>query len=439
LALWAFAALLLGLVLAERVPPRAAVPAGIAMLLSFVALTPLILPLLARACACLVPRRFALEGRLALEQILRQPVRTALTTGVLVVAVSNGIGLGHAIRDNVDDVLGWYARMMRADWFLTHAGMVAAGQAPAQGSLEAEADLRELSGVARIEVIGIAMGKVAGGAGVIVARDMPDDAPLPLAPVGMEEAAVRAALARGEAVAGTVLARRAGIKAGDDVSVEVFGRKTSVRVAALVVDYTSGGASLVMRRDTAQRLFGLESADVLLVTAAEGQAAALRAPLEKIADRRGMLLRSAVDVRKFIDGIVGGVVGSLWAILGLGFAVGSLGVANTVTMNVLEKKHTIGLLRAVGMTSRQVTAMVVLESLLLGASGALIGLVSGLVTAVFIQWASQPLLGHPIRASFRPSVVVANLLAALVVTGLAAWLPARRAARIDLLEAVSAE
>jgi len=94
-----------------------------------------------------------------------------------------------------------------------------------------------------------------------------------------------------------------------------------VRVAALVVDYTSGGASLVMRRDTAKRLFGLESADVLLVTAAEGQAAALRAALEKIADRRGMLLRSAVDVRKFIDGIVGGVVGSLWAILGLGFAV----------------------------------------------------------------------------------------------------------------------
>ena len=439
LALWAFSAVMLGLVLAERVPPRAAVPAGIAMLLSFVALTPLILPLLARACACLVPRRFALEGRLALEQILRQPIRTALTTGVMVVAVSNGIGLGHAIRDNVDDVLGWYARMMRADWFLTYTEMVTTGQAHAQGSLEAEADVRQLSGIAKIEVIGVAMGKVAGNAGVIVARDMPDDAPLPLAPVGMEEAAVRAALARGEAVAGTVLAGHAGIKAGDEVSVEVFGRKTSVRVAALVVDYTSGGASLVMRRDTAKRLFGLESADVLRVTASEGQAATLRAPLEKIADRRGMLLRSAVDVRKFIDGIVGGVVGSLWAILGLGFAVGSLGVANTVTMNVLEKKHTIGLLRAVGMTSRQVTAMVVLESLLLGASGAIIGLVSGLVTAIFIQWAGQPLLGHPIRASFRPSVVVANMLAAVVVTGLAAWLPARRAARIDLLEAVSAE
>ena len=169
------------------------------------------------------------------------------------------------------------------------------------------------------------------------------------------------------------------------------------------------------------------------------RSAALREPLAEIAEEHSMLLRSFGDVQSFIDAIVNGVVGSLWAILGLGFVVGSLGVANTVTMNVLEKKRTLGLLRTVGMTSRQVTRMVVLESLLLGVAGGLIGLLGGLATAVFIQLASQPLLGHPIRASFRPAVVAANLLAAVVVTTLAAWIPARRAARLDLLEAVSSE
>jgi putative ABC transport system permease protein len=83
--------------------------------------------------------------------------------------------------------------------------------------------------------------------------------------------------------------------------------------------------------------------------------------------------------------------------------------------------------------------MVVLESLLLGISGALIGLVGGLATALFIQLASQPLLGHPIRATLRPTVIVANVAAAVIVTALAAWIPARRAARLDLLEAVSSE
>lgn len=440
LVLWTFTVVILVLVLLERLPPRAAVPAGIAMLLSFVATTPVILPPIARACAALVPARFRIERELALEQILRQPVRTALTTGVLVVAVSNGIGLGHAIRDNVEDILGWYARLMRADWVLTHAGMVsAAATGEGGGSRAAEEDVRGVPGVARVDVIGIATGRVAGGACVIVARDVPDDAPLPLDPVDADGTAVRAALARGEAVAGTVLARRLGLAAGDELQVEVFGRTTKVKVAALVVDYTSGGASLVLRRDAAKRLFGLESADVILVTAEPGAAESLRAPLEAAAGSHGMLLRSFGEVKRFVDGIVGGVVGSLWAILGLGFVVGSLGVANTVTMNVLEKRRTLGLLRAVGMTGRQVTGVVVLESVLLGLSGALIGLLGGLTTALFIQYSSQPLLGHPIRATLRPSVIAANVAAAVVVTAVAAWLPARRAARLDLLEAVSAE
>jgi putative ABC transport system permease protein len=212
-----------------------------------------------------------------------------------------------------------------------------------------------------------------------------------------------------------------------------------VKVAALVVDYTSGGASLHVRRDAARRLFGMQSADILLVTAEPGRAESLRDPLERIVADHAMILRSFGEVRRFVDAIVGGVVSSLWAILGLGFVVGSLGVANTVTMNVLEKKRTFGLLRAVGMTRGQVTRMVVLESVLLGAAGGIIGLAAGMVTALFIQLSSQPLLGHPVNVTFRPAVVATNLAAAVAVTALAAWLPARRAVRMDLLEAISAE
>jgi ABC-type lipoprotein release transport system permease subunit len=60
-------------------------------------------------------------------------------------------------------------------------------------------------------------------------------------------------------------------------------------------------------------------------------------------------------------------------------------------------------------------------------------------TALLIQLASQPLLGHPVQVSVRPWVVAVNLVAAVAVTALAAWIPARRAARLDLLEAISAE
>ncbi len=440
LLLWAVAAGVLGLVLSGRVPPRTAVPAGIAMMLAFVATTPLILPAVARLAARVIPARWRLERTLALEQILRQPVRTALTTGVMVVAVSNGIGLGHAIRDNVDDVLRWYARLLRADWVLSHAGVVANGMKASGPTLvQAEEDVKAIPGVDRVEGIGIATGRANDNACVIVACEVHDGEPLPVDPVGIDDTTVRAALERGEALAGTALARRTGIKAGDEVAVEVYGRTTRMRIAALVVDYTSGGSSLVMRRDVARRMFGFEAADILLVKAAPGRAADLKEPLAAVAEKRTMLLRSFGELKQFIDFTVGGIVASLQSILFLGFVVGSLGVANTVTMNVLEKRRTLGLLRAVGMTSRQVTRMVVIESVILGIVGGLLGTLGGLVTALYIQFSSQPLLGHPVRMSFRPGVIIANVLAAILVTALAAWIPARRAARLDLLQALSAE
>jgi len=421
-------------------PPRASVVSGVAMLLAFVALTPFLLIPLVRLLGRLVPERWRVEGSLAVEQIVRNPIRTALTAGVLVVAVSNAIGLGHAIRDSVEDVLGWYGKMLKADWVLTQAGALSASREERSNASQAmEAEVRQLSGVAAVEGIGVATGRIPGGVCVVLARDLPPTGPLPLQPVGATEADVRAALDRGEAVAGTVLAQRTGLKPGDDVIVEVFGRKTPVRIAALVVDYSSGGASLMLRRDAARRLFGLETADVLLVTAAPGAAAGLEAPLQRIAKERSMLLRSFAEIRVTIDTIVSGGVGSLWSILGLGFGVGSLGVANTVAMSVMEQKRSLGLLRAVGMRRGQVVRMVILQSMLLGVAAGLVGLVAGLSTAVFIQFVSQPLLGHPLAIRIRPDVVAVSLAAAVLVTAVAAWLPARRAVGLDLLEAMAAE
>ena len=446
-ALFAGAAAVLALVVVERLPPRAAVVGGIAMLLSFVAATSLALPPLARLLAILVPRCWRIEGTLALAQILRRPVRTALTTGVLVVAVTNGVGLGHAIRDNVEDLQGWFDRALRADWLVISPRAFSGPQPGAGQTAESiESAVRALPGVARVEAIGLARGRVglargrlAGAPCIVIARDVAADAPLPVAAIDAPEGAVRAALARGEAVAGTVLARRAGITAGDEVVVDVLGRSTRVRIAALAIDYTSGGGSLLLDRAAAARLLGVNATDMLLVTATAGRAGDLARPLEDLALQHGLTIRSFIDYRRRIDRMIAGVVGSLWAILGLGFVVGGLGVANTVTMNVLEQMRSLGLLRAVGMSGGQVTRLVVLESLLLGAAGCLVGLVGGLTTAAFIQFAGQPLLGHPLAFSVRPALVGTTLAAALAVSSLAAWLPARRAASLDLMEAMNGE
>ncbi|MFN9369704.1 MAG: ABC transporter permease [Planctomycetia bacterium] len=272
-ALWTVAAALLGAVVVRVLPPRAAVPAGMIMLLAYVATTPLLLPTLVRCVSRLVPAAWRVEGRLAREQILRQPIRTALTTGVLVVAVSNGVGLGHAIRDNVDDMLAWYARSMQADWVLVRSGDAVVA------TEDALARLRAIPGVARVEAIAFAAGQVAGVPCVVVGRDLPADRPLPFRPVGADEATLRAALERGAAAAGSALASHRGVTDGATLTVEVRGRSMPVTIGGVVVDYTAGGAALHLRRDAARRLFGIENADFLLVTATPGQAVAIAGPL----------------------------------------------------------------------------------------------------------------------------------------------------------------
>lgn len=438
--LWCLACGVLAAAGVGMLPARAAVPAGIATLLAFIATTPVVLGPLTRSLARLVPRPFAIERGIALEHVLRQPVRTALTTGVLVAAIGNGVGLGHVIRDSVDDILGWYARALAADWILMQAGALAvqADASPSAGRGIIDA-VRAIDGVASAEPLSIVLGSVDGHACLVVARDLPDSGPLPLTAVGMSDAALREAFAAEGIAIGTALARQARREVGDEITLAAFGRTLRAPVRAVVRDYLAGGSSVFLTRATARRLLGIDSVDAVLVTARPGAASVLESPLGAIARDHGLLLQSHREMRAMMDRITTGLVGALWSILGLGFVVGSLGVANTVAMNVLEKRRTIGLLRAVGMTGRQVARLVLVESLLIGGAGCLIGVGAGVVTAAFIQLSSQALLGHPLAMSIRPAVILANVAAALAITTVAAWLPARRAIGLDLLDAIAAE
>ena len=438
--LWCLAFAILAAAGAGLLPARAAVPAGIATLLAFIATTPAVLGPLTRLLGRLIPRRFGIERGIALEQVLRQPVRTALTTGVLVAAIGNGVGLGHVIRDSVDDILGWYSRALGADWILMQAGSLAvqgdASPSAGQGIMDA---VRAIDGVAAAEPLSIVIGSVDGHACLLVARDLPPTGRLPLDARGMSDEALRRVLEEGGVAIGTALARQADRRVGDEITLAAFGRTLRVPVRAVVRDYMAGGSSVFLTRTTARRLLGIDSVDAVLITARPDAAATIERPLEAIARDHSMLLQSHREMRAMMDRITTGLVGALWSILGLGFVVGSLGVANTVAMNVLEKRRTIGLLRAVGMTGRQVSRLVLIESLLIGGIGSLIGVGAGIATALFIQLSSQALLGHPLAMSIRPTVILGNVAAALAITAVAAWLPARRAIGLDVLESVSAE
>ena len=118
LFVWLVAAALLLAVVFERLSPEAAIPSGVLMLVGFIAVIPVLLGPIVRTIARLLSPWANVEGDFAADQLLERPTRSALTTGVLVAAVSTSLGMGNAILNNVNDVRDWYRRTMSGDIFL---------------------------------------------------------------------------------------------------------------------------------------------------------------------------------------------------------------------------------------------------------------------------------------------------------------------------------
>jgi putative ABC transport system permease protein len=127
----------------------------------------------------------------------------------------------------------------------------------------------------------------------------------------------------------------------------------------------------------------------------------------------------------------------VYALLGLAILIALLGIANTLALSIVERTRELGLMRAVGMTRRQLRSMVRWESVIISLQGTLLGLAIG----VFLGWALVRAMRNDGIEVFRlplVSLLFVVLLGALAGM-VAAVLPGRRAAKLDVLRAVVTE
>jgi putative ABC transport system permease protein len=130
------------------------------------------------------------------------------------------------------------------------------------------------------------------------------------------------------------------------------------------------------------------------------------------------------------------LLGLVYALLSLAVIVSLFGIANTLALSIYERRRELGMLRAVGMSRRQVRRLIRYESVITALIGAILGMVIGMIFAA--------LMSVPLKSQgFVISYPVGQLIFILVIAGLAgvvaAIAPARRAARLDVLEALAYE
>ncbi len=149
-----------------------------------------------------------------------------------------------------------------------------------------------------------------------------------------------------------------------------------------------------------------------------------------------------LDRQEFAGEVAGGVdmlLSIIYALLALAIIIALMGIANTLSLAIHERTRELGLLRAVGQTRRQVRQMVRWESVVVAAFGA----AGGLALGVFLGWSLVTVVGAATDGFDSFALPVGRLAIVLVVAAasgvLAAIRPARRAARLNVLDAIASE
>jgi putative ABC transport system permease protein len=373
---------------------------------------------------------------MARRQTQRQPTRTALTAGVLFLALTVAVAFGTTVRGVVRDLRRWYDRSVPADFMVRGSIPDTAFSLAAPLPESLAQTIRRDSPAAAVERLAFVPAQVEGRAALTLARTFTPGAALPLDLREGEEAEVRRGLMAGEVVLGTGLAERLGLHRGDTVTLATRGGPRALRVAGTAAEYCGGGLALYLEWETARRLLNVPGVHVFLVSACPGGAARLGTALRSFCAGRGLLLQSNAEVSGLIDGQVGRATGVLWALMALAFVVASLGIVNTLTMNVRDQTRELGVLRAVGLDRRGVYRVVLAQALLLWGVSVAPGAVCGVALAYLIHGASACWAMAPAAFALDGLVLGGSCVLALATAVLAALLPARRAARLAVVRAI---
>jgi putative ABC transport system permease protein len=398
-------------------------------LLGVAGFAPALVTMLAAVVGIPARRLGGAAGQLAAENATRNPARTASTAAALMIGlalVSFVAVLGNGVHGSIDRAI---EQQVNADWVITSqngwsAFPAAAGRAAAKApGATLASDIRSDRGR-----IGNANVSVNGVDPTTIARvyhfDWKQGSNATLARLDGHGALVKQAFGRKHHLGvGDTFTLRS--PAGKTVRLTVAGIFQPPRVTELL-----GG--IVISQAAFDRTFTRPSNSLTLIEGSPTQAGLDKA-LAAFPDAKALTQHEYVKAQSsFIDTMLN----LLYVLLALSVVVSLFGMLNTLVLSVFERTRELGMLRAVGMTRRQARRMVRHESVITALIGAALGLPLGIMLAAAVTHA----LGkYGVTFSAPVASLVVFAVAAMIAGILAAIAPARRAARLNVLEALQYE
>ena len=406
-------------------------PGALLLFIAVALISPRLVPGLAGALGRPGERIAGPAGGLARRNAMRNPGRTASTAAALMIGialVAFSAVLGAGMRESMKGAL---ADQVRADYVLV-------GQ---DGWSPIDPDAAKT--VANVPGVQVSTGLVQDRArafGDKIAVDGVDEKRI-ASVFGFDWKAGSnssyAKLASGGAIVTDEFAKDHHLSVGDRFQVTAIkGDKLGLSVAGISKPdkfNPLGTGEVTIARSVYARSFSAERERYAFVAADGASRPALEKALAPFADVK---LQSKSEFETDQSAWVDQILGIFYVLLGLAVIVSLFGIVNTLALSVLERTRELGMLRAIGMSRRQVRRMIRHESVVTALIGAVLGIAVGLFLAGL---ATAALSGEGLRFA----VPVGSLIAFTVVAGvagvLAAMGPARRASRLDVLHALQYE
>ena len=370
---------------------------------------------------------FGTVGILATQNALRNPRRTAATASALMIGlalVSTMSVLGASINKSIDVGV---EKEFTSDFLVSNA-------VGTPFSTKIADDVRAIDGVGQVAQLQLAPFKIGDSNVWATAVDTAEFNTI----FALDHLSGSKDLAAGEVAISEASAENLKVKVGDTVTlafpaseqkatvVGIFGRSNVVGDA--VIPFSTVAAADMRRTDSSVAVNAADDSDRALI----GQKLE-----DTVKNNPTVTVQNQEDFADAQRAQVNQLLYLIYALLGLAIVIAVLGIVNTLALSVIERTREVGLLRAVGLSRKQLRRMVRLEAIAIAVLGAILGVVMGIGFGVVLQ---RAVADQGITDLSIPWVRLAVfVLVAAIVGVLAAVLPARRAAKLNVLDAIGTE
>jgi putative ABC transport system permease protein len=382
------------------------------------------------------------EGALAADSLIQSPRRTSATVAALMLSLALAIGFAGIARSSFSSIVEWVDSALNPDLFVSTSDTFTSRSF--RFSPELKTGLQQVEGIDEVQMVRSPRVLYGGTPIMLVAAEVESLARRvhrkPIA--GDERTMYQLAAAGMGVIASDNLAIMRKLKLGDMIEIPAPNGVMRLPIVGIVIDFSDQQGSILIDRSVYVKYWKDESVNVFRVYLKPGasEADVKRRILEKFSAEQRLFVFTNSQLRAFILDITNQWFGLTYIQLGVAVLVAILGIVNTLTVSITDRRRELGVLQAVGGLRRQIRHTIWMEASAIGVIGLILGLGFGALNLYYSLTLVRQHVGG-IRLHYEYPIEIAGVLIPVILAAafLSALGPAESAVRGSLVEALEYE